>query len=199
MVIKDLEIDDRLLALPYSIDVNDEGQIVLTPLQEPGLTWEQLATTHPILPEDCHWKIETNKQNQIFMSPPPRFDHQAFNVKIVELLLRLMPQGRPASEAGVRTSDGTRMPDVMWLSRERFLAARGKASLSPAPEICVEILSPRNTRREIAEKTALYFEAGALEVWRCERDGKMRFSSPEGALPRSRLCPEFPDRLDAFA
>jgi hypothetical protein len=34
MVIKDLEIDDRLLALPYSIDVNDEGQIVLTPLQE---------------------------------------------------------------------------------------------------------------------------------------------------------------------
>ena len=60
-----------------------EGWIVMTPLQEPGLTWEQLATTHPILPEDLHWKVETNAQNQIIMSPPPSLGHQEYGFTIL--------------------------------------------------------------------------------------------------------------------
>jgi len=34
-----------------------------------------------------------------------------------------------------------------------------------APEICVEVISPRNSPEEMAEKRALYFAAGADEVW----------------------------------
>ena len=48
----------------------------------------------------------------------------------------------------------------------------------PAPEICIEILSPDNTAKGIRERTALYFEAGAREVWICDLEGKMRFLSP---------------------
>src|SRR5271166_3000887 len=66
--------------------------------------------------------------------------------------------------------------------------------LTRAPEICVEILSPSNTAGEIDEKIALYFEAGAREVWICERDGtlKFHFSSPPEIRESSELCPQFP-------
>jgi hypothetical protein len=44
------------------------------------------------------------------------------------------------------------------------------------------------------EKRALYFEAGAREVWLCGRDGKMEFYTPDMAAA-SRLCPLFPGQL----
>jgi hypothetical protein len=40
------------------------------------------------------------------------------------------------------------------------------------------------------EKRALYFEAGALEVWLWGGDGKMEFYTPDLAAA-SRLCPAF--------
>jgi hypothetical protein len=44
-----------------------------------------------------------------------------------------------------------------------------------APEICVEVLSPSNSAAEINEKLALYFDAGATEVWICNLDGPCPF------------------------
>jgi hypothetical protein len=65
-----------------------------------------------------------------------------------------------------------------------------------APEICVEVLSPCNTVAEIEEKTALYFDAGAQEVWVCA-SGAMKFSARGVARPlkTSRLCPAFPRQV----
>ncbi len=204
MLINDVEIDmeervwAQLLALPYSIGMDAEGHLVMTPLQEPGLTFEQLADTHPILPNDLHWKVETNARNQIIMSPPPNEDHQEYGYEIMSLLGRLMTEGRPFYESGVKTGDGTRIPDVGWISRERRRAnrQRGQPSFFVAPEICIEILSPSNSRREIEEKKRLYLEAGALEVWTCGRDGTMKFSDATGPLPASKLCPAFPARIN---
>jgi Uma2 family endonuclease len=65
-----------------------------------------------------------------------------------------------------------------------------------APEICIEVLSPGNTRAEIDQKRVLYFAAGAREVWICDRKNKISFYGPAGLLERSRLCPDFPSRLD---
>jgi Uma2 family endonuclease len=202
MVITDLEVDERvlaqLLALPYRLEVDDEGHIIMTALEEPALTWEQLATTHPILPNNLHWKVETNAQNQIIMSPPPEPDHQEYEADLMYLLSRLLPQGRALPECGVKTSDGTLVPDVVWIPNERRRTHHRQASFKPAPEICIEVISPSNSRREIEKKKRLYFEAGALEVWRCERDGKMNFFAPTGQIKKSRLCPEFPDKVDPF-
>ena len=93
---------------------------------------------------------------------------------------------------GVQTSDGTKEPDTVWVSRERRRRHRGKISYPEAPEICVEVLSPGNSRREINEKKKLYLQAGAQEVWTCGRDGTMKFFDADGPLPASRLCPGFP-------
>ncbi len=66
-----------------------------------------------------------------------------------------------------------------------------------APEICVEVLSPSNTPDEIAEKMALYFEAGAQEVWICE-NGTLQFHFPTTPKirPSSGMCPTFPLQID---
>ena len=203
MVIADLDIDERvltqLLALPYRLEVDEEGHIVMTALEEPALTWEQLATTHPLLPNDLSWKVETNAQNQIIMSPSPHIDHQEYGGEIAKLLASMLPDGRVLWECAVKTSDGTKLPDVVRVSNERRRARLRRPSFTLAPEICVEVISPSNSQREINEKKRLYFEAGALEVWRCERDGKMNFYTPTGPVKQSRLCPNFPDRLNPFA
>jgi hypothetical protein len=66
-----------------------------------------------------------------------------------------------------------------------------------APEICVEVLSPGNTEAEMREKMALYFDAGASEVWLCARDGAMSFFDPGLGPPTraSRVCPGFPRQV----
>lgn len=67
-----------------------------------------------------------------------------------------------------------------------------------APEICVEVLSPANSKAEIAEKTELLFDAGAKEVWLCASTGEMSFftakSKKKAAV--SELCPNFPARIE---
>jgi Uma2 family endonuclease len=59
-----------------------------------------------------------------------------------------------------------RMPDLCYVSRERVRAAKSKSGILPvAPDLAVEILSPTNTRREMARKLAEYFQAGTRLVW----------------------------------
>jgi Uma2 family endonuclease len=90
---------------------------------------------------------------------------------------------------------GLRCPSVEKFDHHVFSSRqRNPEIVGGAPEICVEILSPSNTAREIDEKIALYFEAGACEVWICERDGtlKFHFSSPPEIRESSELCPQFP-------
>ena len=185
----------RMLALPYRIDMDDDGYIVMTPLDGVGLTFDQLASTHPILPDDLPWKVETNARNQLLMSPPPRPDHSEYETDIIVLLTKLMVGGKALTGAGVQTKNGGRMPDLVWISAERRRQQRGKVSYTVCPEICIEVLSPSNRRREIEEKTHLYLEAGALEVWTCGRDGTMKFFDAQGPLQASKLCPNFPARI----
>jgi hypothetical protein len=76
-----------------------------------------------------------------------------------------------------------------------------ETSCSVAPEICIEILSPANPLDEMLGtsekpgKRELYFQAGAVEFWLCDESGKLSFFDSAGQLPKSRLCPGFPNKL----
>jgi hypothetical protein len=63
----------------------------------------------------------------------------------------------------------------------------------------VEILSPSNTAKEMAEKRALYFEASAREVWIkvwiCELDGRLSFHCGGDLCEDSELCSRFPKQV----
>jgi Uma2 family endonuclease len=56
--------------------------------------------------------------------------------------------------------------DAAFISHERLSTIEDLDKFAPfAPDLAVEVLSPSNTRREMEEKVALYFGAGARAVW----------------------------------
>jgi Uma2 family endonuclease len=140
-------------------------------------------------------RIETDRHGYIVMSPPPAAIHGGFQSKIASILDRLMPDGRVTTECPISTADGVRAADVAWASPECLRHLGNRAVYPLCPEICVEVLSPRNTRSEIEDKKILYFDAGAREVWLCSANGSMTFSNSAGPIPASALCPQFPKRV----
>ena len=157
-------------------------------------TWEALCND-PIL-HDWPFKIELNRFNQIIMSPANTF-HSRYQSRIMHLLQRLLKGGESIAEFAVMTKDNVKVPDVVWASKKTLKAhEKEKINWSSSPEICIEVMSPRNTRAEVEEKRALYLEGGAQEVWVCGLNGEMAFFSSAGELARSALCPKFPLKIE---
>lgn len=142
-------------------------------------------------------RIETDRYGHIIMSPPASHSHGGQQSDLAFLLKTNLPHGRTMVECPISTADGIKVADVAWMSPARLESAKKDVCLTIAPEICVEVLSPSNTKREIAEKTALYFEAGAREVWLCSPRGRITFlpAPDEPASPASRICPQFPRQI----
>lgn len=69
--------------------------------------------------------------------------------------------------------DGVKGVDVEWISKSRVMQDLKGEILTIAPETCVEVISPSNTRQQMEGKRLLYFEVGAEEVWLCDRQGVM--------------------------
>lgn len=159
------------------------------------LTWADVCAI-PWL-KDIPAKIETNKYNKIIMSPASTW-HGSYESEIGLQLNRLLPGGRIINECPIETSDGTRVADVAWMSKDRFRPHRRSISLPVAPEICVEVLSPSNSRAEMLGKMNLYYAAGASEVWLCDDHGRMEFfvKGSTESVPNSAMCPDFPSCID---
>ena len=159
-----------------------------------GLTWEEVCADPNL--EDLPYKIETNEWGQIVMSPT-RLKQGAFRTAISQFLHQSMNQrGSIVMNAAVKTNKGTKVADVAWFSPERWEQVKDEFDASIAPEICVEILSPRNSKEEIERKRRLYFEAGAEEVWICDANGALHFFNPETAMEGSALVPGFPKTVE---
>jgi len=143
-------------------------------------------------------RIETDRHGHIIMSPPPAPSHGSFQLEIGHLLRNLLPEGRVLTECPISTADGVKAADVAWASPERMKELGQQVCFPRAPDICVEVLSPGNTEAEMKEKMALYFDAGAKEVWLCARSGAVSFFRPGAALPSraSESCPQFPQQVE---
>jgi Uma2 family endonuclease len=141
-------------------------------------------------------RIETDRHGHILMTPPPAFGHGRRQFSLGNLLSDLLPQGLVITECPLSTADGVKALDVAWLGPGRPELTAEPLVLTRAPEICIEILSRSNTQAEINEKRALYFDAGATEVWICNLDGSMSFfSGVSHQVSSSSLCPAFPQAI----
>jgi Uma2 family endonuclease len=142
-------------------------------------------------------RVETDRHGRVIMSPPPAASHGGYQFEIAHMIRSWLPDGRVIVECPISTADGVRAADVAWASRESIRLLGKRNCFTRAPEICVEVLSPSNTPAEIAEKMSLYFDAGAKEVWQCDRSGKISFFADghSKALRASALCPDFPKRV----
>jgi Uma2 family endonuclease len=105
--------------------------------------------------------------------PPTGDEHGGVTMELAATLyqyVKLNNLGRVyAAETGFKLEsdpDTVRAPDIAFVSMERIQAAgRIQGYRSGAPDLAVEVTSPSNTRREMAEKAKEYFAAGARLVW----------------------------------
>jgi Uma2 family endonuclease len=122
--------------------------------------------------------------------------HRKLQFRIAQMLEARLPEGEGVIELAVHTRAGTKVPDAAWCSPAVWAQHRDALGASVAPEICVEVRSPSTTDAEMAAKRALYFEAGAEEVWICDADGTMHVYDASGELDTSRCAPNFPARVE---
>lgn len=154
---------------------NDVQPLSLAELRQ---RWRQMAVD-PLI-KAIPFKIELNEKGSIIVTPAGR-RHSFFQAFVTGELMRLLPAGTTFTEYPVETRIGVRVPDVAWASAE-FMRRHGLTNdPSPsAPEICIEVLSPSNSRAEINEKVAAYLAAGAREVWLVPEDGPVEILSARG-------------------
>jgi Uma2 family endonuclease len=157
--------------------------------------WEEICAD-PVLAK-FEFRVESDAYGNPIMSPPPAFSHGSYQFDIGCHLRRLLPRGKVATECPISTNEGIRAADVVWISAARQAVSLKQNVLTIAPEICVEVLSPRNTHGEMDAKKRLYFSAGADEVWFCDLQGRMFFfTKAEPSAPgQSLVCPGFPEAI----
>jgi Uma2 family endonuclease len=129
---------------------------------------------------------ELNEFGEIIMSPRPTNDHQRVIQAVVSGIAgQLGPEA--VAEISVMTDRGIRVPDVVWMPREKWARVKGTTPLPFAPDLCVEVLSPGNTAEEIAMKTGAYLRGGASEVVVVGLSGQVQYYGPDGPRNISAL------------
>lgn len=156
------------------------------------MKWQEVIE-HPSL-QDLPFKIELNEYGKIEMSPASNRQGR-LQVQLSFLFREQNQQGEIYLECSIDTRKGVKVADVAWSSRKFFAEYGEMTPLPVAPEICVEILSPSNSEREMSEKIDLYLAKGANEVWLCYDEGNLTIYAPQGRIEASRLFPNFPNNI----
>lgn len=157
------------------------------------MDWAQVCND-PTL-SSLPYKIELNEWGQIVMSPAS-IRHVIFQDSISTLLKSLLKNGRVLQEFPVETSENVKAPDVVWISSHLLERVKDKTSSPQAPELCIEVMSPGNTMKQLLKKKDLYFEAGAREVWICNENGHIDFYDAQGRIAQSSIAGQFPEVLE---
>ncbi|HTX39190.1 MAG TPA: Uma2 family endonuclease [Bryobacteraceae bacterium] len=130
------------------------------------LTWDEFLR----LP-DQPGKQELVK-GELIELPPAKDRHNTLGHRIFFCLHTALEQAHAHGEASglgeVRMEAGYRLGGQTCLQPDVSVTHAGQRIqdyLQGSPAIAIEVVSPGNTPRALAAKTALYFEYGALEVW----------------------------------
>lgn len=156
------------------------------------MNWQEVCND-PTL-RDLPYKIELNEWGKIVMSPASNF-HGILQAALIRAMAKAREDGTIIAECSVKTDKGVKVADVAWASAE-FRREQGKATpYNKAPEVCVEIVSPSNSTKEMEEKRELYFAREAQEFWLCDEQGILIFYDCKGQIQISRLFPNL-NRID---
>jgi Uma2 family endonuclease len=172
-----------------------ESEVVEQPLSrdELGARYRELCDDRRF--ENVPGKIEIDSWGRLLMSPATNY-HGTLQLQLGHRLLMALG-GKALVEASVLTPDRVIVADVAWASSD-FIGRHGfETPFSNAPEICVEVVSPSNSRPELNEKRAAYLAAGAVEVWIAyPRSKRLEFFGARGMLAVSAFAVDLAGLFD---
>jgi Uma2 family endonuclease len=130
--------------------------------------------------------FELNQFGEMVENPQPSVRERCIAHTVSrELEAQLGPEA--AVEIAVMTDRGVRVPDLIWMRPSRWSEWQEVTPLPFAPDLCVEVLSRRDTPAAIEIKKAAYLRAGAKEVIVISADSRIEFFGPEGRRRVSAL------------
>lgn len=136
--------------------------------------------------QDSPDRYELNEFGELILSPRPTTGHQAILFEVgLQIAGRLGP--RAATETAVLTDRGIRVPDLIWMPADRWEGRKDQSPLESVPDVCVEVLSPGNTRQEIEMKIGAYLRGGAREVIVVGLKGEIEIFDSQGKRATSAL------------
>ena len=148
------------------------------------LTWEEFLR----LP-DQPGKQELVK-GELIELPSAKDRHHNISELIRDSLKGALEQAHARGEAQrlgrAHHEKGYRLGRRTWLQPDVSVTHAGQTAgdyMQGSPAIAIEVVSPANTPRALAAKTALYFEFGALEVWHFSPDEGHAVMQIAGAEP----------------
>jgi Uma2 family endonuclease len=131
------------------------------------LTAEQFAR----LPAYNHNREELIRGTLTVLEPGPGYTHGSVAARIGYLLLAFVTPrrlGAVVHRSGFvfeRNPDTVCGPDVSFVDASRLPLPDDRPYLDGAPDLAVEIWSPGNNKRDMAEHVALYLRTGSRLVW----------------------------------
>jgi len=149
------------------------------------MEWAEVIN-NPIL-KDLPFKIELNKFGKILMSPASN-QHGRIQSRMAANLINKLPSGEVITECSIQTAEGVKVADVAWASNEFINIFAFETPYPKAPEICIEIVSPSNSKAEISEKVNLYLAEGAHEVWVVYEDSRILTFTHTGEIEKSTIA-----------
>jgi Uma2 family endonuclease len=109
-------------------------------------------------------------EGELEMSPSPNREHQLIHSNISRILYRYLeksPLGRILSAPFDIYLDDLNVyqPDLMFILNSRKKKIIAEKGVEGAPDIIIEILSPRTARFDREVKRRVYARSGVREVW----------------------------------
>jgi Uma2 family endonuclease len=132
-----------------------------------------------LLPEPKDGSKQELVRGEVVVMPSPGFEHGEIQGNVYFQIKSFLQQsriGRVVVESGTiseRKPDTVRGPDVSYYSKEQLsLDKRVVGYHEQPPDICVEVLSPSNSKRELRAKIKEYFFVGVKMVWVVEPEDR---------------------------
>ena len=146
------------------------------------MQWSEVID-NPYL-KNLPFKIELNRYGKIEMSPASN-KHGRLQVYLSNLLEQKLSNGVALIECSIQTIEGVKVADVVWCSEAFIKQYDYETPYSHAPELCIEVVSPSNSKEEMRNKVELYLDVGAKEVWVVWENGFIEFYSSSGKIEHS--------------
>jgi len=153
-------------------------------------------------------------EGELYVSTAPGIPHQLVLVNILTAFASYLNKnaiGRIVPGAGAVFSNfDAVIPDLVFVSNERWSQIVANNRFNAAPDIVIEILSPgsENRRRDLIAKRRLYQKYGVQEYWIVDQENQsvlvLRFTKADEVTfnssdrLRSDVLPGFEIRVDSL-